>query len=117
MFKRMSVALLAGASCLVTGLHQAAAIETAAYSRNAPGAVKAFTSDRKVNVTSNVPHQRKMVETDIACPLIRAGHISDIMTQVPVPTPTAKQPTSLVAAGQTDERVVQLLQSFKHLYP
>ena len=29
MFKRMSVALLAGASCLVTGLHQAAAIETA----------------------------------------------------------------------------------------
>src|SRR5258708_36462070 len=30
MFKRMSVALLAGASCLVTGLHQAAAIETAA---------------------------------------------------------------------------------------
>jgi lipoprotein-anchoring transpeptidase ErfK/SrfK len=29
MFKRMSVALLAGASCLVAGLHQAAAIETA----------------------------------------------------------------------------------------
>jgi len=29
MFTRMSVALLAGASCLVTGLHQAAAIETA----------------------------------------------------------------------------------------
>jgi lipoprotein-anchoring transpeptidase ErfK/SrfK len=29
MFKRMSVALLGGASCLVTGLHQAAAIETA----------------------------------------------------------------------------------------
>jgi lipoprotein-anchoring transpeptidase ErfK/SrfK len=29
MFKRMSVALLAGASCLVTGLDQAAAIETA----------------------------------------------------------------------------------------
>ncbi len=29
MFKRISVALLAGASCLVTGLHQAAAIETA----------------------------------------------------------------------------------------
>jgi lipoprotein-anchoring transpeptidase ErfK/SrfK len=29
MFKRMSVALLAAASCLVTGLHQAAAIETA----------------------------------------------------------------------------------------
>jgi lipoprotein-anchoring transpeptidase ErfK/SrfK len=28
MFKRMSVALLAAASCLVTGLHQAAAIET-----------------------------------------------------------------------------------------
>jgi lipoprotein-anchoring transpeptidase ErfK/SrfK len=29
MFKRMSVALLAGASCLATGLHQAAAVETA----------------------------------------------------------------------------------------
>jgi lipoprotein-anchoring transpeptidase ErfK/SrfK len=29
MFKRMSVALLAGASCLVTGLDQAAAVETA----------------------------------------------------------------------------------------
>src|SRR5258708_6872000 len=29
MFKRMSVALLAGASCLATCLHQAAAIETA----------------------------------------------------------------------------------------
>src|SRR6266404_5384788 len=29
MFKRISVALLAGASCLVIGLHQAAAIETA----------------------------------------------------------------------------------------
>jgi lipoprotein-anchoring transpeptidase ErfK/SrfK len=29
MFKRMSVALLTGASCLVAGLHQAAAIETA----------------------------------------------------------------------------------------
>src|SRR6266481_6869253 len=29
MFKRMSVALLAGASCLVSALHQAAAIETA----------------------------------------------------------------------------------------
>ena len=29
MFKRMSVALLASASCLATGLHQAAAIETA----------------------------------------------------------------------------------------
>ena len=29
MFKRMSVALLAGASCLAIGLHQAAAIETA----------------------------------------------------------------------------------------
>jgi lipoprotein-anchoring transpeptidase ErfK/SrfK len=29
MFKKVSLALLAGASCLVTGLHQAAAIETA----------------------------------------------------------------------------------------
>jgi hypothetical protein len=70
-----------------------AAIQIAAYSKNAPGAVNICTSERNVRVTSSVPDQRKTVAMDITRPRTRVGHISDINTHVPVPMPTAKQAT------------------------
>src|SRR5947208_16989033 len=61
-----------------------AAIAIIAYSRKARGAVSQLASERNVNVTSSLPHQRQTVASDIARRRTRLGQTSDSLPEAPV---------------------------------
>lgn len=82
-------------------------IDMAAYVQKAPVTV----CDKKVNVSPRHAIHRLIVAMDIARPRMRVGNSSDIMTQTPSLSPTARQATQArtryrigtVAAGSSQK--------------